>query len=184
MVHVNVGTEKFDRNSCSGHLRSTNRVKEIVSLEFLQGQTRQTALSHEVEDSDNEKMERLRCYVAESSKRKRKLKERSSRSCLEFEFEFGDVVNRATAKARVQECLKECEMSSDRDKVRGPKVLNSSGSDDDAWVREWCFTRMWIEICLTLSKIGCMIRSASDVTSKKARQRGDRLGPFVFFVIV
>ena len=65
------------------HLRSTNRVKEIVSSEFLQGQTRRWGLAwsfHEVADSDTKKMERLRCYVAESSKRKRKLKERSSRS--------------------------------------------------------------------------------------------------------
>eukprot|EP00938_MAST-03A_sp_MAST-3A-sp1_P006758 g6758.t1 len=157
------------------HLRSTNRVKEIVSSEFLQGQTRRWGLAwsfHEVEDSDTKKMERLRCYVAESSKRKRKLKERSSRSCLEFEFEFGDVVNRATAKARVQECFKECEMSSDRNKKGSwAKGLGFKWSDD-VWSGSGVLPECGLKFCVMLSKISCMIRSESDVTSKKARQRG------------
>ena len=100
-------------------LRSSNRVKEIVSSVFIQGQTRRWGLAwsfHEVEDSDTKKMEKLRCYVAESSRRKRKLKERSSRSGLEFVFEFGEVdIDRAMAKRRVQECFDECEMGSRRD---------------------------------------------------------------------
>ena len=161
-------------------LRSSNRVKEIVSSVFIQGQTRRWGLAwsfHEVEDSDTKKLEKLRCYVAESSRRKRKLKERSSRSGLEFVFEFGEVdIDRAMAKRRVQECFDECEMGSLREKGSWAKGLVfkwcDGGGGGDLWSGNGVLPSCALRFCLVLSETSCTIRSESDVLTKKARERG------------
>ena len=159
-------------------LRTENRVKEIVSSAFVQGQTRRWGLAwsfHQVENSDTERLERLRCYVAESSKRKRKLKERSSRSCLVFEFEYNEI-DRVVAKSRVEECIKEC----------AERGSLSSSSSSSTWAKDlvfkWCISDFvgegnlpgcGLKFRLKLDRDSkCSIHSLSDVTTKTARARG------------